>query len=193
MDPGVNSELDSTDKARREFEKFLTYRRRMARMCAVQGLALYESWVMANKKQPVAHLAEKLKMPTKELAHLIGQEVIFIYAATSLEYKDHAERHKKAKKIDEDYLEEIIGNVLENLPLIDQTISKYLNNWTIDKLDLTIKSILRTAIAEIFYNIRTDIPILTSEYTNITSVFFEGKSIGFVNGIIDKIAKNVRK
>ena len=41
---------------------------------------------------------------------------------------------------------------------------------------------------------RPDIPalVIISEYVSIASDFFDGKEPGMVNGILDKIAKDVR-
>ncbi|MBL0725599.1 MAG: hypothetical protein JJW01_01420 [Alphaproteobacteria bacterium] len=176
------------------FERFLTYRRRMARLCAVQGIYLYDADIAI--KSVLEQNYSKIELNEKEIinrSNELGDAVLYFYRNVFFD-KEYADNDEKRSKIDERYLREILQQVLSNLTEIDKTISKYLNErWTIDKIEMPIKAILRCGVSEVLYNIRTDIPILTSEYTNMTSCFFSGKQIGFVNGIVDKIAKMHRR
>jgi transcription antitermination factor NusB len=175
------------------FEKFLTYRRRMARLCAVQAMYLYD-------------VNQKIKVIGDDVNDLFGGDQPLTTEVSNLCYavlyfykniffiKDEYGSNRKNKKIDEKCLNDIVYYCIKNMRTIDDLISEYLNErWTIDRLDVTIRAILRCAITEILYNIKTDVPILTSEYTNLTSNFFVSKEIGFVNGLIDRIAKDRRR
>ena len=77
---------------------------------------------------------------------------------------------------------------------IDKSISDKLSEkWSLKRLDLTLRAILRAAGYEI--QRRPDVPalVIIDQYVSIASDFFEGKEPGFVNGALDKMAKEVRK
>ena len=98
------------------------------------------------------------------------------------------------KKIDIKHCQDILHHVIKHKDFIDSHISKFLKeNWTIDKLDLLIKSILRSAVAEAMRSDKPDTPIVTSESTNLASKFLFQKQIGFVNGVLDKAVKSIRE
>lgn len=176
------------------FERFLTYRRRMARLSSVQALYLYEMLQMIKEEESIG-AGESLFDDNKD--NRINIDSLFynvVYFYKNLFFgKEEYGFTKKTRKIDESYFKEIVYTVIKQLQEIDKIISDHLNEkWTMARLDLVVKSVLRCAIGEILNNTKTDCPILTSEYTNIASQFFNGREIGFINGIIDKVAKEIR-
>ena len=182
--------LSSDIEKRLTFERFLTYRRRMARLCAIQGMYLHDTNIIIAKELDLK--TEKETRDIDQLADELSDAVLYFYRNVFFD-KEYADNDEKHSKIDEKYLKEIIKQTIENIENIDNAISKQLNErWTIEKIEMPIRAILRCGVSEVLYNVRTDIPILTSEYTNMTSSFFSGKQIGFVNGIVDKIAKVYR-
>ena len=76
---------------------------------------------------------------------------------------------------------------------IDEVISGYLaSGWTIERLNITMRAIIRTAVGELMYF--PDIPakVIINEYTSITRSFFSVTEIGFVNSILERIAMKLR-
>lgn len=96
-------------------------------------------------------------------------------------------------QVDEEFFEEVIDGVVVSQEAIDQKISGLLpEKWPLRRLDLTLRSLLRAASFEVMR--RPDIPalVIINEYVSIAADFFDGKEPGMVNGILDKIAKEVR-
>lgn len=94
---------------------------------------------------------------------------------------------------DEPFFEEIIEGVVLSQDAIDKKISSLLpEKWPLRRLDLTLRSLLRAGAYEMLR--RPDIPalVIINEYVSIASDFFDGKEPGMVNGILDKIGKEVR-
>ena len=54
-------------------------------------------------------------------------------------------------EIDNKYVRDIVHGVLEKKDELDQVISKYLDNWDLDRLGKTDKAILRLATYEMMY------------------------------------------
>ena len=99
-----------------------------------------------------------------------------------------------APSVDADFFEDVVEGVIKFQDDIDDAISQTLSEkWSLKRLDLTLRAILRAGAYEI--QRRPDIPalVIIDQYVSISADFFEGKERGFVNGALDKIAKGVRK
>ena len=72
------------------------------------------------------------------------------------EYMDNMPLEDR-KTINIEFLKELVEGVLNNIDDIDKEISKYLENWTIDRLGLTDQAIIRISVYELLY---TDTPNL---------------------------------
>ena len=66
-------------------------------------------------------------------------------------------------------------------------------NWLIDRVDLTMKAIISLAIYELISYEKIPLQVIINEYVSIANQYLEKKNTGFINGILDNIAKNIRK
>ena len=76
---------------------------------------------------------------------------------------------------------------------IDRLIEgKLASGWTLPRLDKPMKAILRAGTYELLA--RTDVPVgaVISEYVDVAHAFYEKRESGFVNGLLDAIAKGAR-
>jgi len=91
------------------------------------------------------------------------------------------------------FANELIEGTLENLENIDFLIKKYAKKWDVERILTIDKNILRFAIYEILY--RNDIPFQVSinEALEIAKKYSTKESAAFINGILDKIAKEETK
>lgn len=86
-----------------------------------------------------------------------------------------------------DFMLNLINGVIKHKNDLDVVISKYLENWSIDRIATVEKTILRIASFEMKY--LEDIPINVSinEAVELANVFGDEKSGKFVNGVLSKI------
>jgi N utilization substance protein B len=94
---------------------------------------------------------------------------------------------------DEAFFADIVRGVVKDQAKIDQLIAKRLAaGWRLDRLDATVRSILRAGAFEL--SALKDIPteIVIDEYVEIANSFFEGVEPGFVNGVLDGISRDER-
>jgi len=94
---------------------------------------------------------------------------------------------------DEAFFADIVRGVVKDQAKIDQLIAKRLAaGWRLDRLDATVRSILRAGAFEL--SALKDIPteIVIDEYVEIAKSFFEGVEPGFVNGVLDGISRDER-
>ena len=92
-----------------------------------------------------------------------------------------------------EFFTQLVCGVKEHIAHIDQLIIKHLHHsWKIERLALVTKAILRLAVYEIFYQTTTPLKVIINEYVKISALFFIDEDIGFINGVLDKIAHHVR-
>lgn len=95
----------------------------------------------------------------------------------------------KAKGENLQYATMLIDNVLLHNSATDAQITKYLKDWDYNRLPLMDKVIIKCGIEEMSANKETPVPILINEYIEIAKSFSSPQSARFINGILDKIAK----
>lgn len=73
--------------------------------------------------------------------------------------------------------------------LIDDAIRPPLER---DRLELLLKSILAAGIWELRRHLDLPAPIIISEYVSIASAFYGGPEPGLINGLLDRVARQLR-
>ena len=102
---------------------------------------------------------------------------------------EEAEYHEAER----DFFDDIVSGVEARRSYIDQAISaKLASGWTLERLDRSMRAILRAGTYELIA--RKDVPTgsVITEYVDVAHAFFDKREAGFVNGLLDSIAKDVR-
>lgn len=96
---------------------------------------------------------------------------------------------KENLEIDNKYVRDIVNGVLENIDNIDKVISKYLENWDLDRLGKTDKAILRLGAYEMLYY---DTPkvVVINEAVELAKKYSDDKVVKLINAVLDKIRDN---
>jgi transcription antitermination factor NusB len=64
--------------------------------------------------------------------------------------------------------------------------------FSLDRLELLLRAILRAGAYELFVHNDTHPRILISEYVDVAHAFFAGREPGMVNGVLDHVARALR-
>jgi len=76
---------------------------------------------------------------------------------------------------------------------IDAALTRALDaGWDLSRLDLLARAILRAGAFEILMRPDIDPPLTISEYVDVAKSFFERREPGLINGILDRLAREVR-
>ncbi len=108
--------------------------------------------------------------------------------------KEFIEHRFEDEATDVEFFEDLVEGVVKYQVDIDKNIEDNLSKkWTLKRLDLTLRAIMRAAGYEIMR--RPDVPalVIIDQYVSIAGDFFDGKEPGFVNGALDTIAKQIRR
>lgn len=85
------------------------------------------------------------------------------------------------------FYREIVDGVLSNREAIDTAIGLASRNWSIARMALVDRNILRVAVYEILY--RADVPkkVAINEAIEIAKEFASPEGPTFINGVLDKV------
>ncbi len=82
---------------------------------------------------------------------------IFLYKKNNIKYdvKEVIDEIIDSKEIEDrkriniEFLSDLVNGVIDNIDSIDENISKYLENWSIERLGLTDQAIIRIGVYEL--------------------------------------------
>jgi N utilization substance protein B len=141
--------------------------RSAARLAAVQ--ALYQ---LEMEKTPIPLLL------TEFHNHRLGATIEGVeYAEAEIPFFDDVVSGVHARG------DELDGMIAARLP----------GDWPLHRLDRPMRQILRAGTYEIAARIDVPTASVISEYVDVAKAFYGQKEAGFVNGILDAVAKDVRK
>ena len=139
--------------------------RSAARMAAVQ--ALYQMDVAGTGLDDVIHEFETLRFPAKEAEAVRGADPQFF----------------------SDILRGVVRAQRDIDPLVDQALA---TGWRLIRVDSILRAILRAGAFEL--KERPDVParVAINEYINVAHAFFDEDEPKVVNGILDRLARQLR-
>lgn len=113
---------------------------------------------------------------------------IDFYKKEKIEYNLEDVFHENLE-MDNKYVKDIVNGVLENQDKIDETITKYLENWDLDRLGKTDRAILRLSTYEMMYY---DTPkvVVINEAVELAKKYSDDKVVKLINAVLDKIRDN---
>ena len=92
------------------------------------------------------------------------------------------------------YIKDVVSGTLERSELIEETINTHLkSDINLKKTDKLLKIILFAAVFEFLFKHNNPKKVVISEYLLASEFFLEKVQIGYLNAILDKISKVLRK
>lgn len=93
-----------------------------------------------------------------------------------------------------DFFDDIVTGVDARREELDGMIGRRLaEGWSLSRLDKPMRQILRAGAYELAARIDVPTGSVISEYVDVAHAFYDRKEASFVNGLLDAIAKDVRK
>ena len=92
---------------------------------------------------------------------------------------------------DIEYFRSTVTGIIDNRASLDESITKYLKNWTLERIPKLDKAILETAIYEISYN--DDIPtgVAINEAVKLAKKYGTDASYSYINGVLSSYEKRL--
>jgi N utilization substance protein B len=92
-----------------------------------------------------------------------------------------------------DFFDDLVSGANARREEIDRLIGARLAaGWSLERLDRPMRALLRAGAYELIA--RADVPVASviSEYVDVAHAFYDKRESGFVNGLLDAIAKEAR-
>ena len=135
---------------------------------------------------------EELPVPPEDIPK-ISMELVHVFLGNNAEIEElvsfSSEKFAYPEEIPE-FSRELVGLFLENREEIDGLIASYADRWTLERMPMVDRNLLRLGFAELIY--REDIPINVSinEYLELAKTFSTEDSGKFINGVMGKLVKD---
>src|SRR4051812_39818331 len=140
--------------------------RAAARLAAVQALYQLE---MEGTKLPV--------LLTEFHHHRLGATI------EDVEYAD----------ADVAFFDDVVKGVDARREEIDRLVASKLSaDWSLERIDKPMRQILRAGTYELLARIDVGTGTVISEYVDVAHAFYDKRESGFVNGLLDAVAKVAR-
>ena len=92
------------------------------------------------------------------------------------------------------FIKDVVEGTLERSELIESTINEHLNSdIDLKKTDKLLKIVLFAAVFELLFKHNNPKKVIISEYVLASEYFLEKVQIGYLNAILDRISKVIRK
>ena len=92
------------------------------------------------------------------------------------------------------YIKDVVSGTIERTELIEETIITNLGeDIKLEKTDKLLKIILFAGVFEFLFKHNTPKNVIISEYVAASEYFLERSQIKYLNAILDKLSKLIRK
>ena len=114
------------------------------------------------------------------------------YIAGDWEMAGFEEEDPEAFIIDDAYVRQLTTGILDHMEELDEIIKSYAVDWDLNRLGGTERNILRMGLFEMLYGERLPPAVVINEAVELTKKYGSPEASGFINGILDKKAKDIK-
>ncbi len=100
------------------------------------------------------------------------------------------ENHSAAEDV-QSFSEDILQDIFDHKEAIDARLEKYSDNWTLSRMAVIDRNLLRMAASEILYSKTVPPKVAIDEAVEIAKRFGSEDSPNFINGILDRVLKEM--
>lgn len=91
------------------------------------------------------------------------------------------------------HLREVVDGVVREQTAIDPVVDRILDPaWPLHRLDSTVRAIIRAGAYELMFMEKVPARVAISEYVDVADAFFGKEEPRFVNGVLDRLAREHR-
>jgi len=101
--------------------------------------------------------------------------------------------HFNLEDIDFEYLNKTIGDMIDNIDVIDKYVTDNSKDWKIGRIAKVDLAILRIALTEILYNESIPDSVSINEAVEISKKYSNEDSHKFINGILGTVLRELNR
>lgn len=137
----------------------------------------------------------KVSAATRSRARHMAMQAIYQWQMTSkspglIEAEFHTDNDMS--KVDVEYFNELFQGATKETEMLDEKFIPYLKDMQLGELDPVTLALLRMASFEFLKRIDVPYKVVINEAVNLAKKFGAEDSHKFINGVLDKVAREVR-
>lgn len=90
------------------------------------------------------------------------------------------------------FTEDILRDIFDHKKEIDALLEKFSDNWTLSRMTVIDRNLLRMAASELMYSKTVPPKVAIDEAVEIAKKFGTADSPNFINGVLDRILKELK-
>ncbi|MBU2168396.1 MAG: transcription antitermination factor NusB [Alphaproteobacteria bacterium] len=143
-----------------------------------------------RRARTVARLAAVQALYQMELA---GEGVDTVIEEFSRHRFDGDIEGQMLAEADEAWFADVVRGVVTEQKAVDAAIrARLASNWKIERLDATLRALLRSGAWELMRKPEVALEIVIDEYVELAKAFFDDAEAKFVNAALDGVARDTR-
>ncbi|MCJ1704963.1 MULTISPECIES: transcription antitermination factor NusB [unclassified Rathayibacter] len=135
-------------------------------------------------------MSARTKARKRALDIIYNADVRQISFSESLRSEAERAANEPAREASWLYAREIVDGVIDNADEIDALIAQLAKGWTLSRMPLVDRAILRIGVWEILHNDAVPDGVAISEAVEAATVLSTDDSAGFINGLLASVAES---
>lgn len=145
------------------------------------------------QRRGAARLAAVQALYQIELTGAAPDRVLREFVAHRIGAPPQATTDEAIGETDRELFAAIVRGATERRAELDAMVGSALAaGWTLDRMDRVLRALLRAGAFELFARPETPARVAITEYVAVANAFYEGREPGFVNGVLDRLARVLR-
>jgi transcription antitermination factor NusB len=100
-------------------------------------------------------------------------------------------KQNSSKKDVESFMRGLVFSLIDKVKEIDEIIQKFSDHWVLDRMTVIDRNILRMGVCELLFDFSTPPKVVINEAIDIAKKYGNEDSPEFINGILDKVYKEI--
>ncbi len=159
---------------------------------------------MSGAREPGARARSRRSAARRSATRLAAVQALYQIELTGSEVDGVVEEFRKhrlgvddedsaTEKADNRLFAELVTGVMAHRAELDALLAPALvEGWSLDRLEVVLRCILRLGTFELMACGRVPARVVISEHVDLAHAFFSGGEPGMVNGVLDRLARNLR-
>jgi N utilization substance protein B len=144
-------------------------------------------------RRGAARLAAVQALYQIELTGALPDRVLREFVAHRIGAPGQATSDESVGEADRELLAAIVRGASDRRAELDEMVGAALAaGWSLERMDRVLRALLRAGAFELSARAETPARVAITEYVAVANAFYQGREPGFVNGVLDKLARVLR-